>query len=165
MEDEEPGKTELLEGELTRLPPPERKHNRAGKRLLLPLDRKSKHIEKRIPAVVAGEAFQEMGYLLGRNPGSWLIPDVSLTWADQPGDKYYEGAPMIAFEIVSESNNPAYIARKKKKYLECGAAEVWVFYPKTRHAMVYTGSGERREETAFCNRLLPEIEIPFADFL
>jgi hypothetical protein len=31
--------------------------------------------------------------------------------------------------------------------------------------MVYTESGERREETGFHNHLLPGIEIPFADFL
>jgi Uma2 family endonuclease len=56
----------------------------------------------------------ETGYLLGESPGSWLVPDVSLTWANQPGDDYFEGSPMIAFEIVSESNHPAYIARKRK---------------------------------------------------
>lgn len=51
----------------------------------------------------------ETGYLLGRDPGSWLVPDVSVTGPDQPGDQYFEGGPMIAFEIVSRSNRPAYL--------------------------------------------------------
>jgi Uma2 family endonuclease len=117
------------------------------------------------PAILAGEVFQEMGFLLGRNPGSWLVPDVSVTWVNQPGDKYYEGAPTIAFEIVSEGNRPVQIARKRQKYLECGAAEVWVIYPETRHATVYSTSGERREEAAVRSDLLPGVEILFADFL
>lgn len=72
---------------------------------------------------------------------------------------------MIAIEIISESNYSAHVARKRKLYLNAGAGEVWVFYPKTRHAMVYAKSGERREETAFRTDLLPGIEVPFSAFL
>jgi Uma2 family endonuclease len=165
IEDEEPGKTELLEGETIHLPPPEKKHNEAGEGLADLIKVQSRRMRDARPGAVFGKVHHEMGYLLGRDPGSWLVPDVSVTWPAQPGDKYYEGAPMIAFEIVSDSNRPAHIARKCKKYLECGAAEVWVVYPDTRHAMIYTQAGERREEISVRSDFLPGIEIPFSDFL
>jgi Uma2 family endonuclease len=162
---EAPGKAELLEGELIQLPPAKKKHNKTAKRLFLQVNRHLENLRRADPHSTAGEAYQEMGYRLGRDPGSWLQPDVSVTWANQPGDAYYESSPMIAFEIVSEANRPPQIARKLKKYLECDAGEVWVIYPETHHAMVFTKSGERREETAVQSELLPGIEIPFADFL
>ena len=160
-----PGKAELLEGELIQLPPAKRKHSNASQRLFLLLHAKLEALRSANPHFAFGEARIETGYLLGHDPGSWLQPDGSVTWANQAGDDYFEGAPMIAFEIVSDANRPAQIARKRKKYLECGAAEVWIIYLETRHAMVFTKSGERPEETAVHSEFLPGIEIPFADFL
>jgi Uma2 family endonuclease len=163
MEDEHEGKTELLEGELFHLPPPFIKHRRAAKQLFLQLHQQLEQCKKINPDVPAGEVFSETGYLLGRNPGSWIVPDVSVTWAEQRGGEYLEAAPMIAFEIISESNRPTYVARKRKKYVDCGAVEVWVIHPKARHAVVYTKTGERREEKAFRTDPLPGIEVPFAE--
>jgi Uma2 family endonuclease len=162
---EAPGKSELLEGELIQLPPADTEHNEAAERLFLQFFRQMDALRNVDPNYSMGKVHHEMGYLLGRDPGSWLQPDISVTWPNQKSVRYYEGSPMIAFEIVSESNRPAQIARKRNKYLECGAAEVWVIYPETRHAMVFTKSTERREEVSFHTDLLPGIEIPFADFL
>jgi Uma2 family endonuclease len=162
---EAPGKAELLEGELIQLPPAKKRHNKTAARLYVQLLRQFEELRKMNTRFPDGEPCIEMGYLLGRNPGSWLQPDVSITWANQAGDDYFEGSPMLAFEIVSDANRPAQIARKRKKYIECGAGEVWVIYPETRHAMVFTKSGERRAETAVQSELLPGIEIPFADIL
>lgn len=165
MESEEPGKTELLEGELIQFPPSKKAHSKSSQRLFLKLDAQMNSRGYANPDSALGEAWKGIGYILGTDPGWWLIPDVSITWANQPGSDYLEGAPMFAFEIVSKSNRPAHIARKRKKYLECGAAEVWVFYPETLHAMVFTQSGERREDAAFRSELLPGVDIPFPDFL
>jgi hypothetical protein len=50
-------------------------------------------------------------------------------------------------------------------YLENGAAEVWLIYPKRRHAWIY-GSGAARHETrAIHTPLLPSVDIPFAGIL
>lgn len=62
----------------------------------------------------------------------WLIPDVSVTWPEQPVSRWLEGAPMIAIEIVSRGNTAEEMDRKTEAYLEEGAAEVWVVYP-ARH--------------------------------
>jgi Uma2 family endonuclease len=165
MEDEHEGKTGLLEGELFHLPPPFIKHTRATRQPFPQLRQQLEHCKKANPDVPAGKAFSETQYLLGRSPGSWIVPDVSVTGGEQRGGDYWEGAPRIAIEIVSESNGPAYVARKQRKYLECGTAEVWISHPDTRHAIVHTKTGQRRGEPAFRTGFLPGIEDPFAELL
>jgi Uma2 family endonuclease len=72
-----------------------------------------------------GNVHHEMGYRLGRKPDSWLIPDVSITHYGQPSDGgFYEDAPLIAIEVISESNTAAKIDRKIEKYLANGSQEV-----------------------------------------
>lgn len=87
---EQPGKQELINGELIATPPPENKHSVVSKRLFrillnsLPEER------------VWGD---HTGY---RVAGGWIEPDASVSWPDQPHDnKYFLRAPMIAAEILS----------------------------------------------------------------
>ncbi len=146
----EPGKCELLEGELIQLPPAKRKHmDAAGRlyRMLIPL------VE---PAGI-GDVKIEMGYKLGRN--TWQIPDVSIAYPGQPGDDYLEGAPLLAVEVVSESNRAAYMNRKVRIYLAHGAQEVWVMYPSTRSVWVFGTVGPREFRGALSSRILPNLEI------
>lgn len=159
------GKSELLEGELFQLPPAKNKHNEAAESLFLMLRREFKAMHRRGVETPAGRPRFELGYILGHEPATWLQPDVSITWAAQSDEGYLEGAPMFAFEILSKSNRPAYIARKCAKYLQFGAAEVWAIDPQAHFAVVHTKSGKRREEEAVRSELLPGLEIPFADFL
>ena len=116
---ETPGKQELLDGELISLPPARHGHNeiaRAFQELLLTVLDKSR-------------VWFFEGYQLKRG---WLIPDVSVSWPGQPVSGWFQGAPMIAIEIVSRGNTAEEIDRKVNAYLQEGAAEVWVVYPATR---------------------------------
>jgi Uma2 family endonuclease len=123
-------------------------------------------LRKTHPEIALGKVHMEMGYLLRGSPSSWFQPDVSVTWPDQPGDRYYERSPMIAIEIVSEHDSARNIEHKVAKYLEHGAAEVRIVYPKSRHAMVHSRArGIERNDKAFSPALLPGIEIPFDEFL
>jgi Uma2 family endonuclease len=84
-----------------------------------------------------------MGYKIGKKPDSWLIPDVSITHRDQPSGDYYEGAPLIAVEVISELNTANQVDRKIEKYLASGSLEVWVVYPETRRVLThYAGRDE-----------------------
>ena len=85
---------ELLRGELIRLPPPQREHMQICRRLLKVLDAALERWKRNNPEARIGEVEVEMGYLVSSSPSSWLRPDVSLTHPDQPGDHYYEGAPL-----------------------------------------------------------------------
>jgi Uma2 family endonuclease len=109
----------------------------------------------------------EMRYLMFGEPKSWLRPDVSLTHADQASAKYYEGAPLMVFEIVSECDTARQLESKVAVYLANGAAEVWVIYPESRHAWVYSGPARtaRLEAKSVRSDLPPGAEIDFVDFL
>lgn len=125
---ETPGKHELLDGELISLPVAKRFHNDIALefwellRTVLPRQRVW-HVE---------------GYRFAQG---WLIPDVSATWPDQRVGEWFEGAPMIAIEIVSAGNSAAEIDRKTEAYLEESAAEVWIVYPGTRTMKVFQKNG------------------------
>ncbi len=158
---------ELLRGELIRVPAPQRSHMQICRRLLVLLvaaieRSKRSNLEGRI-----GEVEVEMGYLVSRNPTSWLRPDVSVTHPDQPGERYYEGAPLVVFEVVSEYDTASRLNMKVADYLSHGTAEVWVIYPDARHAWVYRGTlpEATRETLAIHSDLLPGVEIPLDEIL
>jgi Uma2 family endonuclease len=85
---DEPGKVELLDGELIQLPPAKYKHMEIAHRihaLLVPAVGKAEASAK------LGRAYLEMGYKFGTR--AWLQPDVSISYRDQPRGNYFESAP------------------------------------------------------------------------
>ena len=158
---------ELLRGELIRLPPPQREHMEVCERLFELLKAALERWKHANSGVAIGKLHIEMGYLVSSSPSSWLRPDVSLTHPDQPGERYYEGAPLVAFEVVSEYDTATRVERKVADYLAHGTAEVWMIYPETRHAWVYRGAadGATRETEAIHSDLLPGIEIRLDEIL
>lgn len=129
---EMPGKQELLQGEPIILPPAKRTHHKIVQAMYRLLG----------SALAADVVCMEAGYQMSRD--TWLQPDVSVTWPDQRvANDYFQGAPMIAIEIVSPGNTPTRIEKKVAAYLRYGAAEVWIVYPETSSMMVHkTGSVE-----------------------
>jgi len=158
---------ELLRGELIRLPPAQRNHMQICRRLFKLLDAALERWKRSNPEARIGELEIEMGYLISSDPRSWLQPDLSLTHPDQPGERYYEGAPLVVFEVVSEYDTATRLDKKVAVYLAHGAAEVWVIYPEARHAWVHRGamSAATRETEAIHSDLLPGIEIPLDQIL
>jgi Uma2 family endonuclease len=133
-----PGKQELLDGELISLPPAKYYHSEAARAFQKLLETAADETRVR---------FFE-GYQLKRG---WLIPDVSVIWPDQPVSEWFQGAPMIAIEIVSRGNTAEEIDRKVGAYLEEGSAEVWVVYPATRSMTVFRkGDTVRVTDTYRC---------------
>jgi Uma2 family endonuclease len=153
---------ELLRGELIRLPPAQRNHMEICERLFKLLDAALARWRLTNSDAAIGKLHIEMGYLISSDPRSWLQPDLSLTHPDQPGDRYYEGAPLVVFEVVSEYDTATRLDKKVADYLAHGAAEVWVIYPEARHAWVHREAvrAATRETEAIHSDLLPGIEIP-----
>jgi Uma2 family endonuclease len=158
---------ELLRGELIRLPPAQRKHMEICERLFELLKAVLQRWKRTNSGAAIGKLHMEMGYLIASDPRSWLQPDLSLTHPDQPGDRYYEGAPLVAIEVVSEYDTATRVDRKVGEYLAHGAAEVWVIYPETRHAWVYRDAvpAATRETESIHSDLLPGIEIRLDEIL
>jgi len=162
-----PEQIELLAGELIRMPPPEREHMEIVERLYELLKAEVEALRRRVPSAELGKVHMEMGYLLSSTPRSWLRPDVSLTYPGQPGKQYYEGSPVMAFEVVSADDRAPELNRKVFQYLACGSREVWLIYPDARSAYVHR-PGEPaviRHDQAIVSSLLPDITLRFEQFL
>ncbi len=63
--------------------------------------------------------------------GNWRLPDASLVRKERfPGGRVTvnraDFAPDVAFEVLSPSNSPSYVQRKRKDYQESGIIQVWI---------------------------------------
>jgi Uma2 family endonuclease len=128
-----PGKRELLDGELIELPPAKHSHSVISKRFV-----------RRLESILDdSRVWIETAFQLGKD--RWLIPDISVSWPDQAViNDWFQGAPMLAIEIASRGNTAEEIDRKAGLYLESGAAEVWVVYPKTDGMVVFRADSTSR---------------------
>jgi Uma2 family endonuclease len=162
---ERPGKQELLRGELIELPPAPRRHNEASHEIFGRLNLALTEAHARGEGAELGRVFIEMGYKLPT--GSYVQPDVSVTFADQPGDDYFEGSPAVAIEVVSPSNTAEELDLKTELYFEFGAREVWRFYPRTRHVVVHLPGKSHvvREDETLTTALLPGFALRVGDIL
>jgi Uma2 family endonuclease len=72
------------------------------------------------------------------------------------------GAPDIAIEVISPSERAAESQAKVRRYLHCGATEVWQIYPKSRHAELHALQSTRIVEGpgSLTTPLLPGLAIP-----
>jgi Uma2 family endonuclease len=160
----EPGKDELLEGEWIHMHPPKQKHNNIATRFLFRLTSLVEFLKLGGFAQQIGNVHMETGYRFGGN--SWLRPDVSITRLDQALGDYYEGAPLVAIEIISDSNSAVKVDRKIQNYLQNGAQEVWVAYPESHYVLTYFAGRDEIEigREYVRSRVLPEVKsIPLSE--
>lgn len=80
-------------------------------------------------------------------PGIGRAPDVAfIAWESLPGgkppareDKVPAVVPDLAIEVLSGSNTPGEMARKRDEYFRVGVKRVWEIDPASRSANVFTG--------------------------
>jgi Uma2 family endonuclease len=162
---DQPGKRELVEGELIELPPAEIKHDRSSRRIFLKLHNAVEAAHARGEALELGEVCIESGFKLSSK--TWVTPDVSIAYSNQPESKYILGSPAIAIEVVSPANSAEVLDRKTALYFEHGAAEVWRVYRKTRHVDVHTPGACRviGADGVVTTPLLPGFSMPVKEIL
>src|ERR1035438_6658096 len=151
---DEPGKVELLDGELIQLPPAILKHMEVARRIYLILVRA---VAGAGNSADLGDVYFETGYKFSSR--AWLQPDVSIPYRDQPRGVYFESAPALAVEVISESNTAAQMDRKMKVYLTNGGVEVWLVYPNTRRVWVFREGHAEEFQSVLHTSLLPGLEI------
>jgi Uma2 family endonuclease len=104
--------------------------------------------------------------------GNIRSPDVSYMRGDRlPGGEppagFIAGAPDLAIEIISPSENRADMARKVQEYFDSGAEQVWQVFPDTREVVVFTGPDDSRtlrgDDTLAAPDLLPGFSCPVSD--
>ena len=78
----------------------------------------------------------ETGFQLRTN--RWVVPDICVIYPDQPrANGWFQRSPMVAIEVASRGNTPDELQQKVSDYLETGAAEMIVIYPKSRTLVAY----------------------------
>ena len=138
--DDEPNRHELIKGELLTMPPPKPLHGRAVANLTILL---GIHVK----ANRLGVVYTESGYHLEHDPDTVLGPDVSFVSTkrvDQMDDRYYDGPPDLAVEVLSPGDRKSYVERKLAVWLETGTRSVWLVNPRRRTVEVISSASDRR---------------------
>ena len=136
---------ELVDGEVREMAPAGGVHGRLTTRISRRLD---EHVEHHGGGeVLAGD----VGFVLGlpHDPERVRAPDVAfVTTARLPGGRlpegFLRGAPDLAVEVLSPSDNPVDVQQKVRDYLEAGARLVWVIAPEARTATIHRADGSAR---------------------
>ena len=133
-------KCELNAGELVTVSPsPRLMHNRVR-------DEIGFRLREFVRSRQLGEVTMETDFQLAE--GTIRIPDVAFVCADRLAGidprQRLEGAPALAVEVASPSDDPDDLVLKAQQYVAAGAKAVWIIYPEARLAYIYK-PGQRPE--------------------
>jgi len=102
------------------------------------------------------------------------IPDVAFaSWARVPGgrmptDPVPQLVPDLAVEILSPSNTPAEMERKRREYFQAGVRLVWIVNADTRTVAVYTSPENpvvlSQSETLDGGAVLPGFSLSLTEY-
>lgn len=129
-------RSELVEGEITRMTPVGGTHGIVAMRTGALL---SDYVEAhRLGVCFAAET----GFILQRDPDTVRAPDVAFVAADRvPNGEipafYWPSAPDLAVEVLSPWDRPTEIRRKVEEYFAAGTRLVWIVDPATRTVHVH----------------------------
>jgi Uma2 family endonuclease len=161
---------ELVNGEIIEMAPVGGVHGRMTLRIARRL---VEYVERHGGGeVVVGD----VGFVLAlpHDPERVRAPDVAfISTSRLPQGRLPEGfilgAPDLAVEVLSPSDNPVDVQQKVRDYLDAGARLVWIFAPAARTATVYRADGTARllrdHETLDGEAVLPGLAIPLAEIL
>jgi Uma2 family endonuclease len=92
---------------------------------------------------LGGRTMMEVGVL---TPAGVLAPDVAWCslefWTSRQGEIPLQVAPEICIEVASNSNTKEELAGKTRAYLQAGAREAWIVYPRAKRVVYHAASGE-----------------------
>jgi Uma2 family endonuclease len=127
---------ELVKGELTTMAPAGFEHGVVINRLAFLL---TGHVDKCGLGVITGA---ETGFLLSQKPDTVRAPDIGFVGMRRVRsagrtEKFWNGAPDLAVEILSPSDTLDSAESKVDDYLLAGTALVWVVNPRRQTVMTY----------------------------
>ena len=101
-----------------------------------------------------------------RGPDVAFVSNARLPEGRLP-EGFLRGAPDLAVEVLSPSDNPVDLQQKVRDYFEAGARLVWVIAPAARAATVYRADGSarllREGDHLDGEDVLPGLLIPLAE--
>ncbi|MDY3563235.1 Uma2 family endonuclease [Gemmata sp. JC673] len=114
--------------------------------------------ESWLAIIIAGELYaylktHDLGMLYGEAAVLRILPDVGrapdvafVAWSSLPDgkprprqDRVPAVVPDLVIEVLSASNTPAEMARKRDEYFRAGVKRVWEISPESRSANVFSG--------------------------
>lgn len=136
---------ELVNGEVVEMTPVGGTHGQVTLRLAR---RIADHVERRGGGeVVVGD----VGFILQlpNDPERVRAPDVGFVRLEKlPGGRlpqgFILGAPDLAVEVLSPTDNPVDIQQKVRDFLESGTRLIWLIAPQAKTATVYRPDGSAR---------------------
>jgi Uma2 family endonuclease len=133
-----PGRCELVRGELIMVSPAGSKHGWIIGNLTILLGHFIK-LNK-----LGGIMGAETGFIISRNPDSVRAPDVAFVSADRLPEMipegFFNGPPDLAVEVLSPSDRASEVQEKIRDWLEAGCRAVWIVDPKTKSVTIYKGA-------------------------
>jgi len=139
---------ELVRGELKQMSPSGARHALVAARIIASLVNSTRGLG----AVYASEA----GFRIARDPDTVRAPDAAFVAADRVVDTpgFFEGAPDIAFEVVSPNDSYSEVEEKTRMWLQAGVRVVVIVDPRTKSVRVHRATGTT---TAAESIALPDI--------
>lgn len=159
---------ELVNGEVIEMAPAGGTHGRVTGKLGGRLD---EHVERHAAGVgVVGD----VGFILRlpNDPDRVRAPDVAFVSSQRLPEGglpegFLVGAPELAVEVLSPTDNPVDVQQKIRDYLEAGTRLVWLFAPRPKTVTVYRADGSaqllREHDTLSGEDVLPGLSIPLAE--
>jgi len=160
---------ELYEGEIVEVSPANARHGNIAVRIAALLLQHAK--QKGL-----GEVLVEGGFILRRNPDTVLGPDVSFIQRSRIPEgglpeKFFEGPPDLAVEIISPRNPRKELEEKIRRYLIAGTPLCWLIEPGPRTVEIFrdpTGAhaGQKLSgnDPISGENVLPGFSVPISEF-
>ena len=155
------GRCELLRGRLVVMMPTGGRHGqvamRVGHAITAFVDR------HHLGVVLAAET----GFVLARDPDTVRAPDVAFVrHGREIGEKFVDGAPDLAVEVLSPGDRPGYVREKVAEWLESGAEAVWVVDPGDGSVIAHQAEREpvrfEGDDILRGDPVLPGFELPLS---
>ena len=154
-------KDELIGGEIVKMPPASRQHDRMKNLISKILTRfldQNKHLDL--------ESNVEIGAQVSRL--DTFVPDVSVIRISRLSEdtRIVQGPPEIAIEIVSPRDTASHLKAKVDAYLANGSHSVWVVFPESKSVVIHKSDSMRelRAEDSVEDSLLPGFSVPVSAF-
>jgi Uma2 family endonuclease len=159
---------ELVNGEVREMGPAGAVHGRLELRI-------GRRLAEHVEGHGGGEVLVgDVGFVLAlpHDPERVRAPDVAfVTTARLPEgrlpERFIRGAPDLAVEVLSPSDDPVEVQQKVRDYREAGTRLVWVLAPRARTATVYRANGSarllREGDQLDGEDVLPGLAIPLAE--
>lgn len=156
-------RAELVRGDLVCEPPAGFEHGVGAAGIGYFLQR---YVEDHPIGVVCGA---ETGFVLFRNPDTVRAPDAAFVTRERAErvverEKYFEGAPDLAAEVVSPGDSRREVAEKVQDYLAAGTRLVWIIDRRRKSVTVHRPSVEPQvlgpDDHLHGGDLLPGFSVP-----